>query len=278
MMKREKVVEDGKVYIQIPYYREDGKTTVFPEYEMKVIENTRIEGISKAVKRNLDGEIFWWFPVTSYITMQEKFQREYLDKEAFCQFFEDLLQVYERMQVYLLDKKLVCLEPEYIFFDEHEKKYVFLTVGEEENNILDDYEKLFTFFADMCSVKEKNLLEFIFETFSDLNRNGFDETEFLMGVVKYKYEKETREIQENRIVEEYEDADEYETEEKSKIRGTLIIGIVLLMLAFWLSYMSGDEFRYAVAGMAACMISIFLIGYEVVKKVKELNKGKSMAG
>ncbi len=267
-MKRERITEDGKTYIRIPYYREDGKTTVFPEYEMNVLENTKIEGLSKGIRRTVKGEVYFWFPVISCITMKEKFQREYLDKKSFCQFFEELLQVYENMQTYLLDKRLICLEPEYIFFDEKERKYVFLAVGAESKNVLDAYETLFIFFADICSVEEKSLLEFIFETFSVLNRSSFDETDFLKTIVKYKYRKEKdEEIRESNILEEFEGEDEDEVEEVPKVKGTLVVSMLLLFLAFWLSYMCKEEFRYGVAGMAACLLAICLLGYEVLKKI-----------
>ena len=277
-MTREKIVEGEKVYIQIPYYREGGKTTIFPEYEMNVLENIQIEGVSKPIKRTIKGEVYFWFSVTSYITIKEKFQREYLDKESFCQFFEELLQVYEKIQIYLLDRKLVCLEPEYIFYDEKEKNYVFLAVGEEQKQILDCYEELFIFFADICSVEEKKLLEFLFETFTDLNRNTFDEMQFLKNIVKYKYEKEMEEIKEIDDIKTFEEEDTYEEEELPKMKGTMIIGIVLLFLSFWFSFMCEEEFRYAVAGMAACLLAICLLGYEVVKKVMDVIKKKSVEG
>ena len=274
-MVREKITEDGKTYIKIPYYRENSKTTVFPEYEMNVLENIRIQGMSTAIRRNVKREVYFLFPVISCITMKEKFQREYLDKDAFCVFFEELLQVYENMEIYLIDKKLICLEPEYIFFDETEGKYVFLPVGSESKNVLDNYEKLFTFFADICSVEEKGLLEFIFESFTSLNRSSFNEEDFLKNIVKYRYRKEKEEeIREDSHVEEFEDEEECEIEETSKSKGILVIGILLLFLAFWLSYMCKEEFRYSVAGIAACLLSICLLGYEVVKKVMEVVKGK----
>ena len=134
-MKHERVIEDGKTYIQIDYYKADGETTVFPEYEMNVLENTQIEGMSKVIKRNIKGEMYFWFPVTTYITIKEKFNREYLDIELFCRFFEDLLRVYENMQTYLLDKNIICLEPEYIYFDQKNDKYVFLAIGTEQKRL-----------------------------------------------------------------------------------------------------------------------------------------------
>ncbi len=275
-MKCERIIEDGKAYIQIPYYREDGKTTVFPEYEMNVLESAKIEGMPKAMKRIIKGEVYFWFPIILCISLKEKFNREYLDKGSFCQFFEELLQVFENMQTYLLDKKLICLEPDNIFFNEKENRYVFLPVGMDENNNLDNYEALLTFFADICSVEEKELLEFIFETVSDLDRSSFDETEFLKTIVQYKYRKQEQEENSEEVVsEDFDCEDECETAESSKIKGTLLAGTLLLFLAFWFSFMCKEEFRYAVAGMAACLLAIGLLGYEVLKKIMEMVRQKT---
>lgn len=275
-MKCERIIEDGKAYIQIPYYREDGKTTVFPEYEMNILESAQIEGMLKAMKRSIKGEVYFLFPIISCITLKEKFYSEFLNKESFCQFFEELLQVFENMQIYLLDKKLICLEPENIFFNEKENRYFFLPAGMNENNNLDNYEALFTFFADICSVEEKELLEFIFETFSVLDRSSFDETEFLKTIVQYKYrKKEQEEIGEEVVSEDFDFEDECEAAEIPKIKGTLLAGIFLLLLAFWFSFMCKEEFRYAVAGMAACLLAIGLLGYEVLKKVMGTDRQKA---
>ena len=69
---------------------------------------------------------------------------------------------------------------------------------------------------------------------------------------------------------------EVETDEKPKIKGTFIISIILLLIAFWFSYVCKYEFKYGVVSMAAVFIAVGLMGYEVLKVTDHLPKQKDI--
>ncbi len=274
-MKAEIIADEGRKYIQIPFYKEDNVTPFFSEYESNILETAGIGGISKVIKKTVGEETYLMFYVFSFISLKERFERDYLDITMFCGFFEELMKVFENMNLYLLDRSTICLEPEYIFYDEKEKKYVFMPIADPTDSGLTKYESLFTFFADVCSVEEKNLLEFIFETFSCLNDERFDEIFFLKEIVGYKYKiKNEKEPKEEEVYEDFDSMDENGIEEEPQIKGTFIVGIILLLFSFWVSYMCNYEFKYSVVGMAAALLAVVLIGYEVVKMLIPFFKRK----
>ena len=272
-MKKEIITEEGKRYLKIPFYINDGKTEFLSEYEINILETNTIKGIAKVTRKKSEGEIYFLFSVSASISLKEKFDREYLNISSFRNLFKELLQVYKNMKTYLLDTSMICLKPEYIFYDEKEGQYIFMPVDEQSDSVAEKYENLLTFFADICSVDEKNLLEFIFESFSSLNESGFDEEDFIKRIIHHKYEKqvevETENIYEEQLIEEEE------IEETPKMKGTLIISGLLIVLAFGLSFVCREEFKYSVAGMAACLLAVGLMGYEVSKKVIQTFKHKT---
>ena len=259
-MNCEIVVEDGNKYIK-------NSLSELSEYEKSILETNFIKGLPSIVKKKMEGGKYLLFNISSCISLRQKLEREYLNGELFRYFFKELLQLYENMKPYLLDRTIISLNPEYIFYDEKENKYVFLPIDKKTNNIVEKYENLLTFFADVCCVEEKLLLEFIFESFGILNENCFNEIEFIQGIIHHKYEKEV--IFESNERYEEEIFDEEEVEETSKQKGILILGGVLIVLAFWFSFMCQEEFKYSIAGMATSILAVGLIGYVVLKSILE---------
>ena len=140
------------------------------------------------------------------------------------------------------------------------------------NNIVDKYENIMTFFADVCCVDEKGLLEFIFESFGLLNENCFNEIEFIKGIIYHKYEQQV--VCEVDDLEEEEFYEEEEPEETSKVKGLLALSGVLIVLAFWFSFMCKEELKYSMVGMVTCLLAVGLIGYVVLKSIlEEVKKG-----
>lgn len=275
-MNNEILSEDGRLYVKTPLYREDGEP-VFSDYECSVLEMAQIAGLAQPSKRRIDGENYFVFSIHTYISLKERFSKEILNKELFCQFFEELLRLYENMRTYLLDNNSVSLEPGYIFYDEKDDRYIFLPIAEPESPISKKYETLLTFFADICSVEEKDVLEFIFEAFGFLNNEGFEEISFIKEIVNYKYRIEKKNEQEDLYAyESFDDDSEVETDEKPKIKGTFIISNILLLIAFWFSYVCKYEFKYGVVSMAAVFIAVGLMGYEVLKVTDHLPKQKDI--
>ena len=60
-----------------------------------------------------------------------------------------------------------------------------------------------------------------------------------------------------------------EVEETFKQKGIFILSGVLIILAFWFSFMCQEEFKYSIAGMATSILAVGLIGYIVLKSILE---------
>ena len=143
MMNCEIVIEDGNKYIK-------DSMNELSEYEKNILETNFIKGLPKIVKKRIEGETYLLFNISSCISLRQKLEREPLNGELFRGFFKELLQLYENMKLYLLDRTIISLNPEYIFYDEKENKYVYLPLDKKINNVVEKYENILTFFADVC--------------------------------------------------------------------------------------------------------------------------------
>lgn len=283
-MKIEIFTEMGMRYIKIPFYKENAENeqtaAVLPEYEYNILETAEIPGLAGVTKKIVDGETYLSFPIYTYISLEERFYKESLNIDLFCDFFKQLLQVYENMRAYLLEGNSLCLNPEYIFFDEQEKRYVFLPTVNFETEVSKKFENLFTFFADLCPLEEKDLLGFIFENFGALAEDNFEPVSFMKYVVGYKFNiKQPDDSDQNEksfCYEYFDDEDEEVTSEKSKVSGVFVVCMIFLIMAFFFSYLVDYEFKYSIVSIAAVFLAIGLIAFQVLKVTKILPKRKNV--
>lgn len=283
-MKTDLVNEMGMRYLKIPYYSENEKNentaAVLQEYEYNILESNKISGLACVSKRVVNEKTYLLIPISSYISLEEKLQKDSLNVDLFREFFKQLLAVYENIQLYLLDGNSICLDPSYIYFDEMEKHFIFIPVVDKDISILEKFERLFTFFVDICPLEEKELLGFIFENFNVLAEDSFETVSFIQYLIHYEFhiklKNETADI--NTILENRQQEEEFEEKdfEKTKNITIFIICGVLLVLAFSLTYLMEYEFKYNVISIAASVLATGVMAFQVFRMTKHLPKNQKV--
>ena len=249
---------------------------VLPEYEYNILETVKINGLANISKQLIDGNIYIIIPIYSYISLEEKLEKDSLDIDMFKELFKQLLAVWEKIQVYLLDGKSICLNPRYIFYDEQEEQYIFLPIDNEAISILEKFEQLFTFFVDICPIEEKELLGFIFESFNILGNDSFEPIAFMKYLICYDFsmEPESSPVLMDTVVVDGDANEDFEEEnyEKTKSIGIVSISVFLLVFAFCLTYLLSYEFKYSAVSIAATFLAVGLMAFQVFKTIKGLHK------
>lgn len=266
-MEIEIISEMGMRFVRMPFRSETEE--IMSEYESNILKNANITGLAEVSTQVVDGCTYLLFPIYSYISLEEKLNRELLNQTTFSDFFGQLRKVYENLQMYLLDGNLITLEPEYIFYNPQEQRYIFLPAISEKNSISQKYEKLFTFLADKCPIEEKELLGFIFENFSLLSEEQFEPMSFLKYITEYQFEKEEINYVDT-LIEEKDD--EIEKVDKSKTGGTILVVGLLLLLAICFSLLADREFKYGIVSVAASFLAVGIMGIQVFKIMKVSKK------
>lgn len=266
----EKIIinEMGTRYVKLSFLKGEKS-----RYEENILKHANIPGLAEMSVQELDSNTYFLYPIYSYISLREKLDRDLLNVETFLEFYEQLLKVYEQMQMYLLDGKEICLEPEFIFYNQQERKYIFLLIIGDKKSLSEKYENLFTFFADKCPMEEKKLLGFIFENFVVFENEQFEPVTFLKYVLEYdfkdKIEYSFSEIEDN-IIDDVEESDENESE-KTKGKSTYLFSLGLVTLSMLFAYLADVEMKYGIVSMAA---SCLAIGLAVISFIKFCQTGK----
>lgn len=271
-MKTEIISEMGIRYIKVAMDdKEDMCQNVLSDYDYNMIHYAEIPGLIRLTKRTIDEETYYTAPVYTYITMVEKLDNAILDKEEVRCFFRQLLNLYVSMQECLLSSDMLCLEPENIFYDTENQRYLFLPLVTEKKDICQGLENMLTFFIEKCDLNAQDLLEMLFQVFGYLNDEKWDVIAIMNYVIQYKYE-ERLVSTDNVLGEEVLEADTFEKEEeemeKSKMKYGIGISMILLMLAFVLSYLISYQFRYSVISIVLVLAAVVLMGIYTFKITK----------
>lgn len=240
------------------------------DYDYNMLKSADIPGIIKMKKKIIDGQNYLSISVGTYIPLTQQLVGKSLNKEMFCDFFRQLLITYEGLQSYLLEESMICLDPDYIFYDNTKYKYMFLPISEKEQSIQQKFEKLLTFFIDWCDLEEKELLGFVFELYSLLEKQTWDCLSLVKYIHEYKFEKSNSLIKNECDIFEEEIVDtevEYEEKgaDKSKIIGVFIVCAILLMFAFYFSYVVPYKFKYFVISVVVSFLATGLMAYQVYR-------------
>ena len=278
----EKVTEMNLNYLKIPFYQMNGQDAdqnpIMTEYEYTLLENAGIPGIAKVSKQLEEGKVFLMYSISSYISLEEKIAKGCLNKEVFFFFFKQLIKMYENIQLYLLDFNSLNLNPAYIFYDERTKQYVFLIGTADRGSILEKFENLLTFFADICPIEQQELLEYIFELFGSLSESNFEAHAFLKYILKCKFEDSKNEGDTKPVVLE-EDVvlnNESDTElETKKNISSYLISVVCLVLAVFFAFFVEYEFKYCVVGMTLGLLATGFMVFQVYSTIEHKRKSQS---
>lgn len=269
------ITEMGLRYIKIPFYfqngEDDDREGIMSEYEYTLLETTHIPGIAKVSKQIVEGKTFLLYSVHSYVSLEEKTCRDGLDKYIFCDFFKQLLRVYENIQMYLLDGNFLCLNPSYIFYDEKEKKYIFMLANVEQCPISKKLEKLLTFFADVCPIEQQELLEFIFDSFGNLDEVSFEMHSFINSIAEHRFVETEKEDDTDLFdCQDIVDADiePEEAFEKTKSKSVYVVCIMFLIIAVFFGYFVEYEFKYSVVSMTSALLATGFMAFQVYRTVK----------
>lgn len=262
------VTEMGSRYVKIPFFQDDGQNAIMAEYEYTMLENTNIPGIAKTSKQIVEGKTILLYSISSYISLEERIKKGNLTKEIFCDFFKQLMRVYENIQMYLLDGDALNLDPAYIFYDEISNKYIFLVGTVEKSIISEKLEKLLTFFADICPIEQQELLELIFEFFGRLSEDNFEVRTFINHIVQYKFEEPKNEEKIEEVVCEENAVSNIELQEefeKKKSISIYILCMTFLVLAVYFGFFVECEFKYCVVSMTLVLLATGFMAFQVIK-------------
>lgn len=148
--------------VLIPEKKENTDT-----YPLRMITENQIQGLLPCECKWLDHEILYYYDITSKLSLSEKWKDKKITGEEILLVVNQILQVLQKLEEFLLDGNSLCLNPQYIYVNKTMEKVDFCYVPGEWWDI---------------EVQFRQLMEFILP-----NMEHQDQESMLIGYGIYHY-------------------------------------------------------------------------------------------
>lgn len=138
-------------------------------YAAKILQKKNVEGLLRLKKRNLDGQVFYYYSIDGTHTMVEAWDGQNIDERKLEQFLKDLAETIKTLDSYLLKQEQLYLNPSYIMYDVVERKWKFIYVTQPYHSQSEDMIELLTFFVSKLGETDHDQSR-IYEYLSDCMR------------------------------------------------------------------------------------------------------------
>ena len=105
-------------------------------YQMKMIERNNISGLLNVCQRNIDGETYLYYEISSLQTLKSMYEFRKMDRSKTISLLCGLSKIFREIKSYLLGDNGLILKPEYIFlnWEREEVFFVFYPYGNEKSS------------------------------------------------------------------------------------------------------------------------------------------------
>lgn len=171
--------EGARNYLVICSHRADADT-----YQQKMMERQTFQYFFPCKMRSINGSYYYYYDITSKVSMLNLHQGKKWDLEKIGNFFRDCQAAFSELEQYLLDEDMLILQPEYIYYDYGTKNYYFLFFPEYENGPerTRPYIMLFDYWLEYLNNEDMNTVDVVYSLYEEAE-HGVLSIERIMKVV-----------------------------------------------------------------------------------------------
>lgn len=87
------------------------------DFQLKMLLHNQIEGLLEIQKQIIDGEVHYYYEISSKQPMTRFFEKIDIDKDQLVSILWEINDVMERMKEYMMDGTYLIFDPNYLYFD-----------------------------------------------------------------------------------------------------------------------------------------------------------------
>lgn len=141
------------------------ETGMGEKYLRSMLAYNRIDGIVKCSVRNVNGEVYLYYDVSSKITLENLYQGKKMSYEQVRDFFCQIDMIYRNLGQFFMEEKGLLMQPDCIFYDFSSKKYygVYYPVKNLSNE--NPYEPLMDYLLNHSDTGNQKLTDIIYQIY-----------------------------------------------------------------------------------------------------------------
>lgn len=140
-------------------------------YQQKMLASNKIDRILKCSVRNINGAAYYYYDISSKITLENLYQGKKMSYLQVKDFLEQMDFIYGNLTKYFMEESGLLIQPEYIYYDIGLKQYYGLYYpraarDEMESNACKNlYEPLMDFLLNHIDTDNQKLVESIYQIY-----------------------------------------------------------------------------------------------------------------
>lgn len=154
-----------------------GRRQAEKTYQYKLLTSGRIEGILRCSLRHVNGESYFYYDISSRVTLEGMYRGRKMSAQQIRELFEQLYGIYCGLGECFMEESGLVLLPEFIYYDLSHKKYVGLYYPEYEAD--KPYEALMDFLLEHLDGRDERLADCIYTLYERMEGSGFSLQEAL---------------------------------------------------------------------------------------------------
>lgn len=140
-------------------------------YQQKMLASNKIDRILKCSVRNINGSAYYYYDISSKVTLENLYQGRKMSYAQVKDFLEQMDCIYGNLTKYFMEESGLLVQPEYIYYDISSQKYYGLyyprIMKNREMPIRDEnlYEPLMDFLLNHIDTENQKLVDNIYRIY-----------------------------------------------------------------------------------------------------------------
>ena len=148
-------------------------------YQYRMLSSGKIERLLKCSVRNVNGDAYFYYDVSSKVTLENLYQGKKMSYETTKDFFYQMDIIYRNLGQFFMEEDGLLIQPERIYYDLTTKKYLGLYYPGVNDGSENRYETLMDFLLNHIDTGNQKLTDIVYRLYEMSDENYFSMAEAL---------------------------------------------------------------------------------------------------
>lgn len=162
-------------------------------YTIRMLEGNQVGGLLNFQKKVLDGEIFYYYDITSRQPLRRILEYRNINETELRRLISDLLFSLHQIESFLLNEEFLCLDPDCIYVIPESFRSTFCLIPGRQGDFAEEFGNLAQFLLDHVSHRDGEAALLAFGIFQESRKENFGIEEIENCLLARKPEKEPEE-------------------------------------------------------------------------------------
>lgn len=155
------------------------ETKAGEDYRYRMLASNKIGKILKCSVRNINGAVYFYYDISSKVTMENFYQGKKMSYEQVKDFFLQMDNIYHNLGEFFMEEDGLLLHPGFIYYDFTTQKYFGLYYPREVEEIDNSCEELFDFILNHIDNGNQRLVDLVYQAYDMSACHSFSLTDVL---------------------------------------------------------------------------------------------------